>query len=169
MSKNDRDLTNCDNASFDLGRFVKAQSSIYDTALAEICARRKRTHWMWFIFPQLRGLAASTTSNYYGIDGIGEAYDYIKHPLLGSRLVECTRAMCETGEANVQCILGEIDAAKFRSCMTLFELADDQQPCFVHALHQFFNGDRDSLTFTALKFQPNADKNLDRYDGVVND
>ena len=169
MSMNDRDLSICDNANFDLSRFVKAQSSIYDTALAEICARRKRTHWMWFIFPQLRDLGASTRSNYYGIDGIGEAYDYIKHPLLGSRLVECTRAMCETGEANVQYILGEIDAAKFRSCMTLFELADDQQPCFVHALHQFFNGVRDSLTFTALNFQPNADKDLDRYDGVVND
>ena len=150
MSKDDRDLLLCDNASFDLSRFVTAQSSIYDTALAEIRARRKRTHWMWFIFPQLRGLGTSDAAVYYAISGIDEANAYMAHPVLGTRLIECTIAMCDGKETNAHDMLGEIDAAKFRSCMTLFEFANGHEPCFAKALDKFFGGIRDEATILFL-------------------
>lgn len=150
MSKDDRDLSLCDNASFDLSRFVTAQSSIYDTALAEIRARRKRTHWMWYVFPQLRGLGTSDAAVYYAISNIDEAKAYLAHPVLGARLVECTLAMCEGKESDAQKILGVIDTVKFRSSMTLFERADGRQHCFVDALQFFFAGVRDDRTLDAL-------------------
>ena len=150
MSNDNRDLSFCDNASFDLSRFVTAQSGIYDTALAEIRARRKRTHWMWYIFPQLRGLGTSYAAVYFAISGFDEAKAYMAHPQLGPRLIECTLAMCDGPETDAQQILGKIDAAKFRSSMTLFEIAVDQQPCFAIALQKFFNGIRDARTLAAL-------------------
>lgn len=150
MSKDDRDLSVCDNASFDLNRFVTAQSRIYETALAEIRARRKRTHWMWYVFPQLRGLGTSDAAVYYAISGIGEAKAYMAHPVLGTRLVECTLAMCDGKETDVRTILGDIDTMKFRSCITLFEQADRQQRSFVIALEKFFVGVRDDRTLNIL-------------------
>ena len=151
MSIDDRDLSVCDNASFALSRFVAAQSSIYDTALDEIRARRKRTHWMWFIFPQLRGLGTSDAAVYYAISNIDEAKAYLAHPVLGARLVECTLTICDGPETDAQQILGEIDAAKFRSCMTLFEQVGDQQRCFAFALQKFFDGCRDETTKQILE------------------
>ena len=135
---------------FVLDRFVTAQRSVYANALAEIKDGRKRSHWMWFIFPQLRGLGTSDASVYYAISGIDEAKAYLAHPVLGARLVECTLAMCDRPDTDAQQILGEIDAAKFRSCMTLFELANGQKPCFKNALEKFFGGVRDYRTLTIL-------------------
>lgn len=154
MSINDRDLPICENACFDLSRFVKAQLSIYNTALAEIRARRKRTHWMWFIFPQLSGLGTSNAAVYYAIRDIDEAKAYMAHPVLGPRLIECTLAMCEGKETDARTVLGDIDAAKFRSCMTLFEQADREQLCFVNASEKFFASVRDHQTLHALKRYP---------------
>ena len=151
MSKDDRDLSLCYNASFDLSRFVTAQSSIYDTALAEIRARRKRTHWMWCIFPQLRGLGTSGATVYYAISGNDEAKAYLAHPVLGARLVECTLVMCDGKETDARAVLGDIDTAKFRSCMSLFEKVGDQQRCFTFALQKFFDGCRDETTTQILK------------------
>ena len=148
--KDDQERLLGDNANFDLGRFVTAQSSIYDTALAEVRARRKQSHWMWFIFPQLKGLGTSDAAVYYAISGIDEAKAYMAHTVLGPRLIECTLAMCDGTETDARTILGEIDMAKFRSCMTLFELADRQQLCFVNALDKFFDSVRDDRTSHAL-------------------
>lgn len=148
---------NCDlsvNASFDLSRFVEAQSRVYDSALAEIRNRRKRTHWMWFIFPQLQGLGNSNAAVFYAISGVDEAKTYMAHPVLGARLIECTIAMCDGNETDARTILGEIDTAKFRSCMTLFEQADRQQLCFVNALKKFFDSVRDDRTLHALIRSP---------------
>ncbi len=150
MSKDDRDLSGCDSESFDLSRFFTAQTSIYDAALAEIRERRKRTHWMWFLFPQIKGLGTSDAAVYYAISGIDEARSYMAHPVLGTRLIECTLAMCEGKETDARTILGDVDAAKFRSCMTLFEQADRQQYCFVNALEKFFDSVRDDRTLRAL-------------------
>ena len=150
MSKADRDLSVCGNASVDLSRFVAAQSSIYDTALAEIRARRKGTHWMWFIFPQLRGLGSSDMAVHYGIRGLDEARAYMAHVKLGPRLIECTVAMCSGPETDAKMILGDVDAAKFRSCMTLFEVADYRNRCFADALRKFFDGMCDHRTLSMV-------------------
>ena len=140
-----------DGVEFGLDRFVAAQSSVYASALAEIKAMRKRTHWMWFIFPQLRGLGSSEMADYFGISGLEEAKAYMAHTQLGGRLVECTLAMCEAPTNDVQNILGRVDAEKFGSCMTIFEIADQNQRCFADALRKFFNGERDHRTLTRIK------------------
>ena len=150
MYEDARDLSLCDNASFDLSRFVTAQSSIYDVALDEIRARRKRTHWMWFIFPQLRGLGSSDMAVHYGISGLDEARAYMAHVKLGPRLIECTVNMCSGPETDAKMILGDVDAAKFRSCMTLFEVADYRNRCFADALRKFFDGTCDHRTLAML-------------------
>lgn len=150
MSTDNRDLSVCDNASFDLSRFVKAQARVYDSALVEIRARRKRTHWMWYIFPQLKGLGTSDAAVYYAISGIDEAKAYMAHPELGTRLIECAIAMCDGTETDARTVLGDIDSVKFRSCMTLFELANGQEPCFANALDKFYGGIRDEATMVYL-------------------
>ena len=105
---------------------------------------------MWFIFPQLRGLGTSNAAVYYAISGIDEAKAYMAHPVLGTRLIECTLAMCDGPETDGEQILGKIDAAKFRSCMTLFEVADYRNRCFADALRKFFDGMCDHRTLAML-------------------
>lgn len=155
MSIDDRGQTVGKQTSFDLNRFVTAQSSIYDSALAEIRAMRKRTHWMWYIFPQLRGLGRSEAAVYYAIGSIDEAKAYLAHPVLGARLIECVLAMCDGQETDARVVLGEIDAAKFRSCITLFEWANGQETCFANALGKFFGGVRDEATMINLGNETN--------------
>lgn len=155
MSIDDRGQSVGEQTSFDLNRFVTAQSSIYDSALAEIRAKRKRTHWMWYIFPQLRGLGRSEAAVYYAIGSIDEAKAYLAHPVLGTRLIECTLAMCDGPENDVQQILGKIDAAKFQSCMTLFGVATSEKTCFANALERFFGGVRDEATMLNLSNDTN--------------
>lgn len=106
-----------------LERFVKAQQYDYDTALREIRSGRKRSHWMWYIFPQLRGLGYSSTSQYYGIRDLDEAKNYLQHPVLGPRLVEISEALLTLDTDDASAVMGYPDNLKLHSCMTLFELA----------------------------------------------
>ena len=106
---------------------------------------------MWYIFPQLRGLGASATSNYFGIDGIGEAREYLAHPLLGPRLVECAQAVNSSPGSDVRQILGEIDSQKFHSCITLFASVAVEEDCFKHAIEQFFSGVCDQQTMRRIE------------------
>ena len=109
--------------SFDLERFVDAQETVFQTVLEELKAGRKRTHWMWFIFPQLSKLGRSSTAKFYGIDSLEEARAYLGHPLLGPRLILCTRTVLESQGRSFSEIFGSPDDLKFRSSMTLFEAA----------------------------------------------
>ena len=116
-----------------LERFVQAQASTYEHALLELQRGRKEGHWMWFIFPQLRGLGVSENATYYGLCGIDEAGDYLQHPLLGPRLERATRAVLDSKVA-VEKLLGPLDAMKFASCMTLFAAASGGHSVYAQAL-----------------------------------
>lgn len=134
-----------------LDRFVRAQAGIFPIALAELQAGEKNTHWMWFVFPQLRGLGLSHTSQTYALSGEQEATAYLAHELLGERLRESTRAMLAwAGKRSATDILGPIDALKFRSSMTLFEIVAPDESCFAEALDAFYGGERDSQTLALL-------------------
>jgi uncharacterized protein (DUF1810 family) len=129
----------------DLARFLKAQDGLYPRALAELRAGAKRSHWMWFVFPQIAGLGRSETARFYAIRSAAEARAYLAHPLLGPRLVEATAAVVAASGSAVA-ILGAIDAIKLRSSMTLFAaVADDPAP-FRRALDRFFDGESDPAT-----------------------
>ncbi|WP_375287429.1 DUF1810 domain-containing protein [Sphingomonas sp.] len=133
-----------------LDRFVAAQDGIYPTALAELRAGRKRTHWMWFVFPQIAGLGRSETARFYAIADADEARAYLAHPLLGPRLVEATQAVTQA-PGSAEAILGPIDAVKLRSSMTLFAaVADDPAP-FDAALRHFFAEIPDPETLARLR------------------
>jgi uncharacterized protein (DUF1810 family) len=105
---------------YDLQRFVDAQSGVYDDVIAELRAGRKTSHWMWFVFPQLRGLGSSRMARRYGLESTAEAEAYWQHPVLGPRLAECTRLMLAIGDSTAAQILGSVDSLKFCSSMTLF-------------------------------------------------
>ena len=137
--------------TFDLSRFVDAQATAYSTALAELRAGHKRTHWIWFVFPQLKGLGRSTTADHYGLSGLEEARAYLAHPLLGERLREATTAMLVHELQSASVVLGELDAMKFRSCMTLFSRVEPSESLFGAALERFFNGEADARTLELLK------------------
>jgi len=132
---------------FDLQRFVAAQEPIYPRALAELVAGRKQSHWMWFIFPQLAGLGRSARAQHYGIGSRQEAVAYGRHPLLGPRLRECTRAVLGHPDEAPDAIFGAVDALKFRSAMTLFEATcGKEDPSFAAALDTFYGRERDPRT-----------------------
>jgi uncharacterized protein (DUF1810 family) len=135
---------------FGLSRFVEAQAHDYDVALAELRAGRKRTHWIWYVFPQLRGLGRSGASHLYGVSGGEEAREYLAHAVLGERLRECVRAMLVHKDVSAREILGEVDAMKFRSCLTLFTAVAPEEPLFAEALERFFGGDLDEETLRLL-------------------
>ncbi|GLV27367.1 DUF1810 domain-containing protein [Sphingobium sp. TomTYG45] len=128
-----------------LARFVEAQANSYATALAEIRAGAKRSHWMWFVFPQLRGLGQSPTAHYYGIASLDEARAYLDHDLLGPRYRECVEALQQLQAKDPVAVFGGIDAMKLRSSLTLFEGAAPD-PLFADALDRWFNGERDTAT-----------------------
>jgi uncharacterized protein (DUF1810 family) len=119
---------------FNLERFVSAQAGVYVQVLAELRAGRKRGHWIWFIFPQMKGLGRSTQSEYYGIGSLEEAAAYARHPLLGSRLLECTKLVNQVEGRTIREILGPPDDLKFRSSMTLFARAAEDAAVFHEAL-----------------------------------
>jgi len=131
---------------FDLARFVEAQAPIYENALAELRAGCKRSHWMWFIFPQIHGLGISPTAQYYALGGLDEARAYLAHPTLGPRLLACTAAVTAHRGTSLRRIFGVPDDLKFRSSMTLFELAAGNPSEFSHALDTLCNGERDEIT-----------------------
>lgn len=141
-------------AAADLERFLTAQSRLYPLALGEIQRGRKRSHWIWFILPQLRGLAPSARSREYGIAGLAEARAYLAHPVLGARLRECIAALCAHTGSSAAAILGPVDAQKFRSCLTLFAAAAEDPQLFDDALKQFFAGQRDAETVRLLELPP---------------
>lgn len=137
---------------FDLQRFVTAQEPVFDTALSELRAGRKRTHWMWFIFPQLRGLGRSSMAEYFGISSLAEARAYLAHAVLGPRLDLCTRTVLESKAASLNAIFGSPDDIKFRSCATLFGLAseEDNNP-FQRALDRWCDGRPDERTLALIR------------------
>lgn len=134
----------------DLTRFVDAQRGVYDTALAELRAGAKRSHWMWFVFPQIAGLGQSPTARFYAICDVQEAHAYLAHPLLGSRLTTCVAAMLDwSGRRSAEMILGGIDAVKLCSSLTLFEAAGGDAS-FAACLDAFYDGERDPATLALL-------------------
>jgi uncharacterized protein (DUF1810 family) len=136
---------------FDLQRFVAAQQPVIDAALAELRAGRKRSHWMWFVFPQLRGLGRSSTAQFYGIVSLDEAQAFLAHPLLGARLDLCTRAVLDCAAPSLHAIFGSPDDVKFRSSMTLFALASpDPDSLFRKALDRWCDGRTDEATRALL-------------------
>ena len=136
-----------DDDPFKLGRVGDAQQGAFTQALAELAAGAKRTHWMWFIFPQLAGLGSSPAAQFYGIASVEEARSYLAHPLLGPRLTECVEAILPwAGRRTAVQILGTVDALKLRSSMTLFHRAGPSQPVFGQVLSQFFGGMTDPAT-----------------------
>lgn len=130
----------------DLQRFVTAQATVIDAVRAELRAGRKRSHWMWFVFPQLRGLGLSATAQHYGIASLDEARAYLAHPVLGERLRECVGLMLQVPDADAHAVLGSPDDLKFRSCLTLFALAAPEEPLFKQALERFYAGEPDPRT-----------------------
>jgi len=135
---------------FDLRRFIAAQAPVMPQVLRELAGGRKQTHWMWFVFPQLRGLGSSAMATRYGITSLAEARAYLAHPLLGARLREGVALVSAVRERSAVEILGAVDAQKFRSCLTLFAVADPAEPCFRGALDRFFGGEADGRTLELL-------------------
>lgn len=132
-----------------LDRFLIAQEHSYDTALREIRAGRKRSHWMWYIFPQIAGLGMSYTAQLYSIADIDEARQYIKHPVLGERLIEISRALLTLSSSDATAVMGYPDDLKLRSCMTLFAQVSDD-PVFKAVLDKFYGGRADTRTLELL-------------------
>jgi uncharacterized protein (DUF1810 family) len=136
--------------SFDLARFVKAQDSVYAQVLAELRDGRKRSHWMWFIFPQIKGLGTSPMAERFAISGREEAAAYLAHPLLGPRLRQCTKLVIAAPQRSIETILGHPDDLKFRSSMTLFAKIAADNADFAAALDKFYDGAFDPLTLERL-------------------
>jgi uncharacterized protein (DUF1810 family) len=135
---------------YDLERFVTAQRSRYDQALSEISAGRKRSHWMWYIFPQLEGLGSSPTAELYSIGSLEEAAAYLRHPVLGPRLIECAEAALAVPGASAHDIFGSPDDWKLRSSATLFALVSPSGSIFHQLLDKYFGGDQDQRTLHLL-------------------
>lgn len=137
---------------YDLKRFLDVQEKEYDAALAEMRRGKKENHWIWYIFPQLRGLGRSEYSFTYGLGGLEEAKKYIEHPILGQRLIEITQAVMQHSDKTAAEIFSwDIDAKKFRSCMTLFREAAPEITLFDDALNTFFGGEPDHKTLERIR------------------
>jgi len=136
--------------SHDLDRFVLAQERVYEQAMREIHEGEKRSHWMWFIFPQLDGLGFSPTSRRYGIKSVAEADAYLRHPVLGPRLIACCEAALHLEGRSAGEIFGSPDDLKLRSCATLFASVSAPRSVFERVLDRFFGGEPDSLTLRLL-------------------
>jgi uncharacterized protein (DUF1810 family) len=130
----------------DLSRFLKAQEQDYEQALREIRSGRKRSHWMWYIFPQIQGLGFSPTAQYYAIRDLQEARDYLAHPVLGTRLKEISSALLDLDGLSASEIFGYPDDLKLRSSMTLFRMADLNEPVFLEVLEKYYDGKPDART-----------------------
>ena len=133
---------------FDLDRFIEAQAPLIERVRAELARGAKRSHWMWFIFPQLRGLGLSATAQFFGLDGLAEARAYLAHPVLGARLVECAALVNQVEGVSALQIFGSPDDLKFRSCVTLF--ATLQPEPFKESLRIFYNAEPDPKTLALL-------------------
>jgi len=138
----------------DLERFVQAQAPVLDTVRAELAAGAKRTHWMWFVFPQLRGLGRSGTARFYGLASRAEAAAYLAHPVLGPRLRECVGLLLGVEGRSAHEILGSPDDLKLRSCLTLFDAVAAGDDLFARALAKFYAGQPDPATLALLDDNP---------------
>ena len=136
--------------TYTLDRFVAAQEHVYDIALRELEHGRKETHWMWFIFPQLKELGNSTNAKFFGISGLDEARAYLQHPLLRQRLEDCFRAVLKSKVKNPVDIFGMTDYLKFHSCLTLFLLAEPEHPLLKEVLATYYQGITDFETETII-------------------
>ncbi len=138
--------------TFDLQRYVDAQDErgTYDQALAELWSGRKRSHWMWFVLPQLAGLGRSSTAQHFGITGADEARAYLAHPVLGPRLRECAQALAAHPGTDPVAVLGPVDALKLRSSMTLFARVAPDEPVFREVLEHYYDGADDPATLSLL-------------------
>lgn len=140
-----------DTDPFDLQRFVDAQARVYHTVLDELRAGRKRSHWIWFIFPQVAGLGSSPTAARYAISSLDEARAYLRHDLLGARLHECARLVNAIQGRSINEIFGSPDDLKVRSSMTLFARATEDNRDFVELLDKYYDGEEDPQTLKRLK------------------
>jgi uncharacterized protein (DUF1810 family) len=135
---------------YDLARFVEAQDPVYAGVVGELRAGRKRSHWMWFVFPQLRDLGRSAAAKRYGIGSRDEAVAYLAHDTLGPRLRECARLVAGVDGRSAEQVMGQVDALKLRSSMTLFANVTDDDRDFVDVLERFYDGEPDPLTLELL-------------------
>lgn len=136
---------------FHLSRFISAQAEVYERVLAELRRGKKRSHWMWYIFPQIEGLGQSSTTTYYAIKSLEEARAYLDHPVLGPRLVQCAEAVLAIEGRMVSDIFGYPDDMKLKSSMTLFSSVADLDSVFVRVLDKYFQGERDIRTLQLLE------------------
>jgi uncharacterized protein (DUF1810 family) len=136
---------------FNLDRFVSAQAAVFPRVLEELQAGEKRSHWIWFIFPQMKGLGRSSLAEFYGIGSLAEAQAYARHPVLGPRLAQCTQLVNQVEGRSIREILGYPDDLKFRSSMTLFAHAAGESAEFDTALTKYFDGESDPLTAAMLR------------------
>ena len=136
--------------AFDLQRFVSAQAPVIDAVRDELRQGRKRSHWMWFIFPQLAALGRSATARHFGIASLAEARAYLAHPVLGPRLRECCALLLQIKGRSAHEIFGSPDDLKLRSCLTLFRQADPGEPLFPQCLDRFYAGEPDPHTLALL-------------------
>jgi uncharacterized protein (DUF1810 family) len=136
---------------YNLQRFIDAQNEVIEEVREELQAGRKRTHWMWFIFPQIQGLGGSQMSQKFAISCLQEAKAYLAHPVLGPRLIECTQLVNAIQGRSISQIFGYPDDLKFHSCITLFAQADSNEPAFQQALSKYFGGEQDSATIQELR------------------
>ncbi len=144
------DLPHGEEDPYELSRFVRAQKHVYADALSEITNGRKRTHWMWFVFPQLAGLGVSATSKRYAIATVDEARAYLDHPILGPRLLECSESLLRVEGRSATAILGTPDDLKLRSCATLFASVSPPGSVFERVLEKYYGGARDPKTLRLL-------------------
>jgi uncharacterized protein (DUF1810 family) len=135
-----------------LRRFVDAQNAngTYQEVISELRSGRKSSHWMWYVFPQVKGLGQSSMANHYGIASLAEAQAYLRHPMLGPRLIECAQLLLAIDGKGATDIFGSLDAMKLRSSMTLFSRADPQQAVFRQVLDRYFQGSEDPETIRRL-------------------
>ncbi len=152
-------MTNAHEASnaadpYDLNRFVQAQEETYEQALSEVRRGRKRSHWMWFIFPQFAGLGFSSTSVHYSIKSVAEAEAYLEHPVLGPRLIRCVEATLALERLTAHQVFGTPDDLKLRSCATLFAHVSPPGSVFERLLQKYFSGQRDEATLELIAAAP---------------
>lgn len=137
-------------SNYDLIRFLEAQNQLYLTALSEIKKGKREAHWMWFIFPQITGLGTSDTAKFYAITDLKEAAEFAAHPILGKHLIEISELILTFKMKSAESILGELEARKLRSSMTLFTLIENSNPIFQEVLDTFFSGEQDPLTLSII-------------------
>ena len=137
--------------AFDLGHFVEAQAPVMEDVRRELGGGRKRTHWMWFVFPQIAGLGRSATAQRYAIASLDEAAAYLRHPVLGPRLLACAAIAAAVPDGSAEEVFGSIDAIKLRSSMTLFAAAAPDEEVFDHVLERYFDGEPDPATLDLLR------------------